>query len=406
MNGAREHGSLRETGRRNRRAVLRKIVLSGPVSRTEIAGRVGLTAGAVSRIARPLIDAGLVRELPEEQDDAPVRPGRRFAPLVIDPQGGQVLGIDIGPTFQTVTLADIKNRTIAGTDLELDTIEDPDLVIRRVARESRRLIGAHLDDRSRLLGGLLMITGQVDPVRGDVLGAPHLGWGSFPLRARLADFLALPVKIQSLTATVALAEMLFGETRGRNNVLTLFCGLGIGAAVMLDGRLVEGGSFPTGGIGGMEVTGEDGAVATLDQLVSGLGVLRHLHGDDMTPARAPLSRMGRALREAIKRDRAGDPTVTALMAMAGRELGRVIVQSARFVMPEVVLIAGPLSMSPGYMAAAGEAVAEGMVPRPVEVVSSAVTGPAGVRSASCAMAICEYLLERPLDLTSLGVRPG
>ena len=389
------HGDVRNS---NRRAVLREIVLSGPVSRTEIAGRVELTAGAVSRIARPLIDAGLVREIPEEPGNSQGRPGRRFMPLELDPQGGQVLGIGIGPTFQTVVLADLKNRTIAGVDLKLDRIEDPDLVVRRIARECRRLIGAHLRDRSRLLGGLLMVTGPVDPVRGDVLGAPSLGWGSFPLRARLADLLELPVKIQSMTTTIAHSEMLFGETRGRGNVLTLLCGLGISAAMILDGRLVEGGNFPTGRIGDTKVMGEDGAVETLDELVTGLGVLRRLHGNDAVSAGVPLLGLARALLEAIERDRAGDPDVALLLARAGRELGRVIVQSTRFVAPETVLIAGPLSMSPSYMAAVGE----GMAPCPAEVIASGFTGSSRGWSACCAMAICEYLLERPLNPSRAG----
>ena len=72
----------RDSGPSNRQAVLREILLSGPVSRTEIAARIGLTGGAVSRIVRPLIDAGLVRELPQEraeetdQTGAPVRASR------------------------------------------------------------------------------------------------------------------------------------------------------------------------------------------------------------------------------------------------------------------------------------------------------------------------------------------
>ena len=393
-----KHGYRSDAGRRNQRSVLREIVLSGQASRTKIAGRTGLTAGAVSRITRPLIDARLVRELPGGRGDAQVGPGRRFVPLEIDPRGGQVLGIGIGPSFQRLTLANIANEIIAGTDIELDTIEDPDLVIRRVARESRRLIGAHLDDRSRLLGGLLMITGPVDPARGDTPGAPYLGWGPYPVRARLAELLDLPVKVQSMTATIAQAESLFGATRGCNNVLTLLCGLGIGAAVIVDGHLAEGGPNPSGGIGRMEVTGEDGTVATLDHHGSGLGVLQRLHGDDMTPARAPLPRIAHALLDAVERERAGDPDVARLMAGAGRELGRAIVPFARLVTPEIVLIAGPLSLSPAYMAAAGEAVAEKMPPHAAEAGASVVAGPVNGRSAGCAMAICEYLLERPLDL--------
>ena len=385
------------TGWVNQQAVLREIALSGPASRTQIAARIGLSTGAVSRIARPLIDAGLVRELPGKPSDTPPRPGRRFVPLDIDPKGGQVLGIRICPTLQNVTLADLKNNTIASSSLELDTLDDPDQVIRRLAREGRRLVGAHVDDRSRLLGGLIMVAGQVDQARGEVVSAPYLGWRSFPLRARFADVLDLPVTVQSMATTIALTEMLFGAGRGWNNSLTLLCGLGIGAAVILDGRLATKDSQATGMIGNMKVTGDDRTVATLDELVSGLGVLRRLHGDDMTPGRMPLPMIGRALHEAVTRDQAGDHAVSALMAAAGRELGRVIVQFARFVVPEVVVIAGPLSRSPAYMAATGEAVAAGMAPNPARVVCGAVTE-SGERSVTCAMAIYEHLLKRSAPL--------
>ena len=399
-----EHRSRKDAGRGNQQVVLREIVLSGPVSRTEIAGTTGLTAGTISRITRPLIDSGLVRELPAEHGELPSGPGRRCVPLDVDPQGGQVLGINVGPTFQTVTLADIKNRIIAHTDLGLETVEDPEFVVGSVARESRRLIGTHLGGRGRLLGGLLTVAGQVEPVRGAVVSAPYLGWGTFPLRAKLADMLDLPVKVQSVTSAVAREEMLFGETRGRGNVLMLLCGLGIGAAVILDGHLVEGSDVAAGGIGRMEAVGEDGTATTLDQLASGLGILRRLHGEAMVPDHTPLSRLARALLEAVESDRADDPDVASLMARAGRELGRVIVQFARFIRIETVRIAGPLSMSPRYVSAVGEVVTEGMGSNPAEVVASTVTVAAGGSSAGCGMAICEYLIERPLDLSRLSAR--
>ncbi|MDE0051581.1 MAG: ROK family transcriptional regulator [Rhodospirillales bacterium] len=390
-------------GDRNLRAVLREILLSGPVSRIEIARRVGVTASAVSRLARVLMEAGLVRETTERRDDAPVKPGRRTLPLEIDPQGGQVLGIGIGPSYQTVTLADIGNNVIAATELELGTIEDPDLVTRSVARESRRLIGRHLSDRSRLLGGLLMISASVDPERGSVEQAPYLGWGAFPLRARLSELLDLPIGVRSMTAAVATAELLFGTARDRSHVLALLCELGVGAAIIMDGRLIGGGRPPAGGLGAMKVTAEDGAVTTLDHAASGLAVVRRLQDGGTASGPATIAAMALALRDAVERDRAGDYAVAPLMVAAGREMGRVIVPFFRFAMPEAVLVAGPLAMSPSYMDGIAEVVDGDTQSGPVGVMASIVSAPVTDWSASCAMAVWEYLIETPLALTRLSV---
>ena len=401
MDAGRERGGPGGRGRSNQQAVLREILLFGPLSRTEIASRIGLTPGTVSRNVRPLIDSGLVRELPETGSEPASGPGRRTVPLGIDPQGGQVLGINIGLAFQSVTLADIGNTVIARSELQLETVEDPEVVVRNVAREGRRLIGTHLGGRGRLLGGLLMVAGHVDPVRGDVLDAPYLGWGHFPLRARLTELIDLPLKVQSVTAAVAREAMLFGEARGRDNVLILLCGLGIGAAVILDGRLVEGDNPRVGGIGRIEVVGDDGASAPLEHVAGGLGILRRLHGEDLRPGQTPLPEIGQALLAAVERDREGDPDVAVLMARAGRVLGRVVVQFAHFVRVETVRVAGPLAGSPRYVSAVGEAINESMGTHQADVAASAATGTAGSRMVSSGLAICEYLLERPLDLARL-----
>ena len=381
-------------------AVLREVLLTGPVTRTEVAPRLGMNPASVSRIVRPLIDAGLVQERLEERGERPViRPGRRFQRMTIDPRGGQVLGIAITPVIQTVALADIGRNIIAGTDFACEPIGDADGVIRRVAQESRRLIGAHLADRSRLLGGLLMVTAMVDAARGSTMQSPYLGWGSVPIRAQLAGLLNVPMQVRMLMSTVTQAEMFFGAARGRRNVLGLLCDLAIGAAVLVDGRAVGDSSFPTVGIGMMNVTGEDGTRGTLDDHASGLGILRRLHGGGR-PEQAPLSAMAGALNDAIERDRAGDPRAAAQMARAGRELGRLVVQHGHFVRPEIVLLVGSLATAPSYIAGLLEIVEEGFDP-PVEVAAGRTTDAAGGRWSSCAMAVYEYLVEQPIDLSKL-----
>ncbi len=406
-------GKLRtrgDLGGGNRRATLRELVLRGPLPRVELADRLGLTPATISRIARELIDAGLVRELANEPDDAgdPARgPGRRSVRLDIAPEGGQVLGIGIGAAFQTVTLTDLKNRVIAGTELDLEAFDDPDLVIGRLATESRRLIDRHVDDRGRLLGGFAMVSGALDPATGDVWSSPYLGWPrGASLRAKLARLFDLPMRLEPLSAAMALAEARFGAARGRENVLTFSSGIGVSAGLVLGGRLVKGHRFPAGAIGAAAATGEDGAVTTLDRLAAGLGILRRLHGENIgfsgSSANAALVR---ALRDAIARDRDGDPAAGAAMAAAGRELGRVAAQFVRLAATEIVVIAGPLSMSPRYVAAARNAVAGETADIPTEVVAGAVTGPVSGQSATCGLAICEYLFERAPDLAALSDLP-
>ena len=392
-------GGMRERtpggiGLLNRRAVLREIMLSGPLSRAAIAGRIGVSQPAASRITRGLLDEGLLRELPQRSAAGRTAPGRREAPLDIDPRGGYVLGIGIGPTFQTVTVADLGNDVVEGAHLEFETLEDPDHVAQRVAWESQRLIGTLPNGCSRLLGALVMVSASVDPASGGIVAAPYLGWGPYPLGARLSAALDLPVKVRSMTATIAQVEALFGVARGRSSVLTLLCGLGIGAALILDGRLVEGGRPSASGIGWLETTGEDGAAATLDDLASGRGILLRLRGEGMRPGAVPTPAMAQALLEAIERDGDGDPAVSALMASSGRELGRAAVRLTPLIPPELVLITGPLAMSGSYVSAARDAVAEGMSTRTPDVLASGVTGPVSGQSASCAMAIYEFLVEQ------------
>lgn len=387
----------RSIGRHNRRAVLRELVLRGPLSRTAIAEAAGLSLPTLSRIAHRLLAAGLAREVQGERDGARAGRGRPPLRLDIDPGGGQVLGISISPSFQTVVLADLKNRAIAESDLKLDSLDDPVMVIGRLVDESRRLITAHVRERRRLLGGFLMLPGWVDE-EGILWHSHHLGWNGIPVRAYFADSLGLPTRVEGLAAALVLAEARFGTARERNNVLLLVSGMGLGAGLIVNGRLVKGRRFQASVLGAMAVADEDGRATTLERRASGFLVLRRLHGEG---ALAGMSRaaMGRALMDAVRRDRGGEPAASAAMAEAGRTLGRAAAPLARLVSPEVAVLSGPLSAAPSYVAATGAAFREEL--GEIEVATSDVTLATGGASPACGLALCEHLFEREPDLAGL-----
>ena len=81
------------------------------------------------------------------------------------------------------------------------------------------------------------------------------------------------------------------------------------------------------------------------------------------------------------------------MTEMGYGLGFVTTQGVRFVAPEIFVIAGPLSRAPSYVAAARAALAQGLGRFAIDVTTSNVAGPVGDLSATCGLAVCEYLYE-------------
>ena len=403
MSDGRRTSTRDDIGELNRRAVLRQLVLHGPRSRSDIASRVDLTAATLSRIARDLIDAGLVAELPRRQSGPPSGPGRPPVDLDIAPEGGQVLGIAVSPAFQTIALSDLKNGIIAETTLDIVALNEPDLVIQEVADHSRRLIASLPPERRRLLGGFVMLPATVERPYGNVRSSRYLGWGRVPLADRLSDSLGVPMKVESIPVAGALAEARFGAARERDNALVLVCGLGLGVGQIVNGAPVTGQGVVAGGIGLIPITGSDAGTRTFDRVAAGFGILHRLRGGDALAAMSPRERID-LLIDAVARDRDGDKAVSVLMADAGHALGRVVAEFVYLVMPEIVVLSGPLAGSPSYGAAmratVANAVSEGMGDCPIEFATGlSITGNAG--EAACGLGICEHLFERPLDLAAL-----
>lgn len=403
MSDGRRTSTHDDIGQLNRRAVLRQLVLHGPRSRSDIASRVDLTAATLSRIARDLIDAGLVEELSGRQSDPPAGPGRPPVDLDIAPDGGQVLGIAISPAFQTIALSDLKNRIIAETTLDIVALNDPDLVIREVVDHSRRLIVSLPPDRRRLLGGFVMLPATVERPYGNVRRSRYLGWGRVLLADRLSDSLGMPIKVESIPIAGALAEARFGAARERDNALVLVCGLGLAAGLIVNGAPVTGQGIVAGGIGLIPITGSSAEATTFDRVAGGFGILRRLPAGNDLATMTPRKRID-LLIDAVARDRDGDKAVSVLMADAGHALGRVVAQFVYLVMPEIVVLSGPLAGAPSYRdavrATVANAVSEGMGDCPIEITTGlSITNNAG--EAACGLGICEFLFERPLDLSAL-----
>ncbi|WP_143675718.1 winged helix-turn-helix transcriptional regulator, partial [Streptomyces milbemycinicus] len=77
------------------RAVAIEVLVHGPLSRSEIARRLNLSAGSLTRLTKPLIESGLLIESAEDTMLAEVRLGRPSQPLDVVPESRYFLGFKI-----------------------------------------------------------------------------------------------------------------------------------------------------------------------------------------------------------------------------------------------------------------------------------------------------------------------
>jgi glucokinase len=197
--------------------------------------------------------------------------------------------------------------------------------------------------------------GPIDAAGERLLHPPNLpGWGDVPVRRILADALGMPVHVENDANAAALAEWRFGAGRGFDDVVYLTASTGIGAGLVLGGRLHRGHSGNAGEIGHAPVEWEGIACACgqrgcLEAYVGGAAWTRRLR--TITPDTSEVARIAggadRARPEHVVAAAAsGDAFALAEMDRFNRYLARAIVTLAFVLAPQVVVL-GTIPASAG-----------------------------------------------------------
>jgi glucokinase len=248
-----------------------------------------------------------------------------------------VLGIDVGGTTFTVVLLDRDARVITATEEPLPLGLAPAAIIKTIAATARGIaVDAGLADD--LAGAGLAVPGHVDAARGVLRSAPNLaGWHDVPVGEIAADVLDAPVAVEHDVRMAALGEARLGAGRGVASFVCVTVGTGIGAALVLDGRLHRGASGSAGEIGHVRVGEGDepcgcGRRGCLETIASGRAIatrVRRLTGDATVCA-----------RQVFAAAAAGDATCARVVDEAARALGQGLALLVNVLNPEVIAIGG------------------------------------------------------------------
>jgi predicted NBD/HSP70 family sugar kinase len=203
--------------------VLRAVLDDGPIARSTVARRTGLSAAAVTGHTAELLQRGLLRELPEAEARRGV--GRPHVPVDLD-TGRHVAGaLHLAVHHATVALLDVRGNVLVQHEEPHDGLAAEDLLARAAEILDDLLLG-HAPDREPL--GLGVATGGwVDRASGTVVEHPLLGWKNVPVRDAPPGGAAHP---PAHARALVHAERLFGHTRARESVVQLFAGNVVDAA--------------------------------------------------------------------------------------------------------------------------------------------------------------------------------
>ncbi|ROP75638.1 glucokinase [Frigoribacterium sp. PhB107] len=211
------------------------------------------------------------------------------------------LAVDVGGTKVEAALVAAdgvlspgsRDRRPTGHDSTSDQLAD---AVRDVVRHALAALG----DDDVLVGAGIGSAGPVDLVEGTVSPINLPSWRGFPLRALVVELLAeagdkpdpststststdadaadLPVTLRLDGVSLALAEHWVGATQGVDNAVAITVSTGVGGGLIVNGRLLSGGTGNAGHIGQIQIAdrpaGETAWAATLEVIASGPNVVR------------------------------------------------------------------------------------------------------------------------------------
>ncbi len=201
----------------------------------------------------------------------------------------------------------------------------------------------------------LAVAGFLDPDCEIVRFAPHLPWREAPVRARLSERLHLPVRLEHDANSAAWGEYRFGAARNAGTWVFFAVGTGIGATLMIDGRIYRGAFGTAPEFGHLTVVPGGracpcGKRGCLERYASGTALVdtarelvdaRGLTHTDLAQALAgPDAPTGRDVMAAA---RAGDPLGLAVIEEFATWLGEGLAIVADVLDPELILLGGGVS---------------------------------------------------------------
>jgi predicted NBD/HSP70 family sugar kinase len=325
----------------NRSIVLNTVRTSQPISRARLAEVTQLNKSTVSSI----IDGLLKEDLLLESPDRGGRIGRNPVNLAIKHGRHFVGAISLDAPCTRLALVDIDGTIKARDEIWTKAIPPQNLLSQCIARLNvlRSSLGSH-----RFHGIGVSVAGIVDASQSHVVYASNLQWNDVDLEMVIRELMpdVGTVSVENDAKASALAELLLGKHRlSSTNLIFLLLSAGIGAGIIMHGRILGGTTNAAGEVGHMTIV--DGG----EPCQCGNAGCWELYASERAPVKwysessnlSQTEAQSVSLSDVLSRAEAGDERARNALHLWGQHIGVGIGDMIRLLDPEVVVVGGTVT---------------------------------------------------------------
>ncbi|CAL9369799.1 N-acetylglucosamine repressor [Streptomyces sp. enrichment culture] len=369
----------------NDRLALRLLQQEGPLTAGQLKQLTGLSRPTVADLVERLTASGLIAVVGESGEQ---RRGPNAKLYGIVAGRAHLAALDVRTEGVSVLVSDLLGRVLAEASAPIGdgtgtgpAVEQAVGLVERVAEEA---------GTGRLHTVGIGAPGLIDPADGELRDSTGLpAWHRRLVAALQERFPEARVSVENETNLAAVAEQREGAARDRDTFVLLWLGLGVGAAVVLDGTLRRGASGGAGEIGFLPVPGTAGLPSATDcdggfhSLAGACAVveLAAEHGLAAPAAAAHEPRAAALVRRAAGA-KAPEPAAARFLDALADRVALGAAAAVSLLDPGCVVLAGEIGRAGGdALAARVQDRLARMSPLPTRVRPSALGGGAVLRGA-------------------------
>ncbi|HTP79064.1 MAG TPA: ROK family transcriptional regulator [Bacteroidota bacterium] len=350
--------------------ILRVVRDYSTISRVELAQILGLSKTTVSWLVGRLLRHGYLKNV--GAGSSTVKGGRKRQLLRFNPSARYVIGVDIKLRSTQMAITDLNAAMEQRTSIEYPIGSSPDVVLGGITRGLRQWRTMKPEYFSKAVGIGIGMPGVIDEEKGVVRVADALkSWREVNLKRFFEDEFGLPTFAENDVKAMTVGEFLFGASRYIPNQVCLFVGDGVGAGIVVEGRLMRGVTSSAGEIGFNELGHTLKSSGDFPLLISDqedLGGVVSDHRFIEVYQRHGGQRKISDAAEIVDAATAGEAIAMKIVDEAASLISMVSIQLINLLNPETIVLAGKLAGSPKVAALVQDRVRFDVLSAPAEAV--------------------------------------